>query len=183
MTFEVKRIVTDRDGNAQSFISEKGTSIERETVLGYEFDNIWGTNDSVPYVREAGANPDSVFDPFFPPPAGTRFMVVHYPPDSTGGSEMDPGSYNAEALAAAEQQQPGGIGGLFDPDEPGLHASDTIDYGFCVDGEIHMRTADGDEVLVTVGTAIIQRGTRHSWHNRSGKNVTIVWTVVGAERR
>lgn len=176
MAFDVKRVVTDRTGENRSVFGDEPPA-PTDTVLGLEIHNIWGTDDGIPFVG-AGDNAATVPFPFFPGPGGTRFVVVRFPPESAGLPAGDP----VEAAADAERRQPGLIG-VFEPDTPGMHTTDSIDYGICVDGEIHLELDDGAEVHVTPGTCVVQRGTRHAWHNRGDRPCTMVYVLVGAERK
>jgi quercetin dioxygenase-like cupin family protein len=47
-----------------------------------------------------------------------------------------------------------------------MHRTDTIDYGIVLSGEIHLILEQG-ETLLRSGDVVIQRGTNHSWDNRS----------------
>jgi hypothetical protein len=172
MSFTFERIVTDRTADGESVIADEGP-IPTQTVLGIDFLNLWGTPDGIPVVG-SGDNPKSEFEPFFPGPGGTRFMICTFPPDEATG--------DADALAAAEAEQPGGIGGVFEGDDPGMHTTDSVDYGICLDGELILALGDGSERRITPGTCVVQRGTRHAWRNRSGKPATMAYIYVAAER-
>lgn len=105
-------------------------------------------------------------------------MVLRFGPDSaTPPDDMT----EEEIVAEAQRKQPGVIE-IVEPDNPGMHTTDSIEYLVCVDGEIYLELGDGEEVHVTPGTCIIQRGTRHAWRNRSDRQCTMIATVVGAER-
>ncbi|MHA6792062.1 cupin domain-containing protein [Pseudonocardia bannensis] len=179
MAFDVKKVVTDRTAEGRSVFAEE-TSVEPGPVLGLDIYNIWGTDDGIPFVG-AGDNPATVPYPFFPGPGGTRFVVVRFPPESAEQEEPD-GADPEEIAADAERRQPGLIG-VFEPDTPGMHTTDSIDYGICVDGEIYLELDDGAEVHVTPGTCVVQRGTRHAWRNRSDRHCTMVYVLVGADRK
>ncbi len=172
MTFEFKRIVTDRTADGKSVFDSEGP-VELETVLDIDFLNMWGTPAGIPRVG-AGDNPAPEFEPFFPKPGGSRFMIVQFPPEAPTG--------DADALAKAEEEQPGGIGGVFESDDPGMHVTDSIDYGICLEGELYLELDDGEERRITPGTCVVQRGTRHAWRNRSGKVATMVYIYIAAER-
>jgi Cupin domain len=176
VTFDVRRVVTDRTTDGTSVFAEVPVA-EPQTVLGLEIHNLWGTDDGTPVVG-AGQDPSPVPFPFFPGSGGTRFIVVRFPPESAAPADGDP----AEALADAERRQPG-LTGVFEPDVPGMHTTDTVDYGVCVDGEIYLELDDGAEVHVTPGTCVVQRGTRHAWHNRGDRPCTMVYVLAGAERK
>ncbi|MBW0089594.1 cupin domain-containing protein [Pseudonocardia sp. KRD-184] len=175
MSFDVKRIVTDRTADGKSVFANEGPA-PADTVLGLEIHNIWGTGDGGPSVG-AGNNSATVPFPFFPGPGGTRFIVVRFPPESAAAADGDPEA----AVADAEQKQPGLVG-VFEPDTPGMHTTDSIDYGICVDGELFLELDDGAELHVTPGTCVVQRGTRHAWHNRGDRPCTMIYVLVGAER-
>ena len=65
---------------------------------------------------------------------------------------------------------------------PGMHTTDSIDYGLCVEGEMYLELDGGKEVHLTPGTCVVQRGTRHAWHNRSDKAALMMHVLVGATR-
>ena len=52
---------------------------------------------------------------------------------------------------------------------PGRHRTETLDLLLMLDGETVMGLDDG-EVAVRGGDAVVQRGTWHSWHNRTGRS-------------
>src|ERR671918_752267 len=77
------------------------------------------------------------------------------------------------------------VPGLAETDEienPGMHTTDTIDYGIVLSGEIDMELDDGREVHFRAGDCLVQNGTRHRWQNRSGEPCTIAFIMVGAKR-
>lgn len=146
MAFEVSKVVTDRTADGKSVFAEE-KSVEPAPVLGLDIFNIWGTADGAPSVG-AGDNPATVPFPFFPGPGGSRFIVVRFPPDSAAA---EPGNADPEEAAAqAERTQPGLIG-VFEPDTPGMHTTDSVDYGVCVEGEVYLELDDGAEAHVTPG--------------------------------
>ena len=58
--------------------------------------------------------------------------------------------------------QPGLIG-AYEPDNPGFHTTDSVDYGVCLSGEIHLELDDGEMREITPGTIVVQLGGRHAW--------------------
>ena len=48
---------------------------------------------------------------------------------------------------------------------PGMHTSDTIDYGIVVRGEMTLELDDGKIIHLRQGDSIVQNGTRHRWRN------------------
>ena len=49
---------------------------------------------------------------------------------------------------------------------PGMHRTQSVDYGIVLEGEI-WRVLDDGETPMRQGDVFIQRGTNHAWSNRS----------------
>ncbi|HZJ05562.1 MAG TPA: cupin domain-containing protein [Nocardioidaceae bacterium] len=172
MTPEIRRVVTTRKADGTSVFADLDGP-RQAAAGGMEIVNVWGTNDGDATVT-SGDDPTPVLLPFFPGTGGTRLCVVHFPPES-GGEEHDVEGPDPE------ETQPGLIG-VFEPDSPGMHTTDSVDYGICLSGEIHLELDDGLEERITPGTLVVQRGTRHAWRNRSDEVCTMVYVLVGADR-
>ena len=54
-----------------------------------------------------------------------------------------------------------------EPDAPGMHATQTVDYDIVIEGDLCLELDDGVEVRLPTGSCVVQHGTRHAWHNRS----------------
>jgi hypothetical protein len=63
---------------------------------------------------------------------------------------------------------------------PGFHATDTVDYAICLEGEI-WAVLDEDETLMRPGDVLIQRGTYHAWSNRSDRICRMLFILIDAE--
>lgn len=68
-----------------------------------------------------------------------------------------------------------------DSAEPWMHRTNTIDYGYVIEGEMCLLLDDGVEVVLKEGDTVIQRGTNHAWANRSGKKCRMLFVMMGAE--
>jgi hypothetical protein len=112
-----------------------------------------------------------------PEPGATKLMIVVFPPDSVFAT-VDP--------ASAFEEQTVHIPGLiqaFEPDAPGMHTTDTVDYDIVLDGEIWLELDDGAETMLKQGDVVVQCGTRHAWRNRGDGPATMCFVLIGAERR
>jgi hypothetical protein len=111
-----------------------------------------------------------------PGPGESRLMIVSFPADSSmAAPEFDP--------AAAEREQQSFIPGLaeqFEVDEPGMHRTETLDYGILLDGELWLELDDGVTTHLHAGDVVIQRGTRHAWRNHGDQVATMCFVLIGA---
>jgi quercetin dioxygenase-like cupin family protein len=66
--------------------------------------------------------------------------------------------------------------------EPGaaapMHRTETVDVGVVLDGETWLVLDDGSETRMGPGDAVVQRGTNHSWENRSDRPVRMVFVQI-----
>jgi quercetin dioxygenase-like cupin family protein len=62
--------------------------------------------------------------------------------------------------------------------EAPMHRTETVDVGVVLEGETWLLLDDGSETLVRQGDAVVQRGTNHSWANRSDKPVRMVFVMI-----
>lgn len=143
---------------------------------GYEFHRIWGS-DSIPKLPSDGAAP--LPPRYFPPETGFRFGFFTIPPDTTTSVDQ---IGVASALEEIQQKLPGMIE-VLEPEHPGMHTTDTVDFDVIVSGEVYLELDDGTEVLLKAGDCVVQNGTRHAWHNRSSEKCVISVAIVGAERK
>jgi len=61
-----------------------------------------------------------------------------------------------------------------------MHKTATVDYALVLEGEI-VAVMDVGETVMRAGDALIQRGTNHSWANRSDKPCRMAFILVDAE--
>jgi mannose-6-phosphate isomerase-like protein (cupin superfamily) len=123
-----------------------------------------------------GCRPDA--PRYFPPLHGFRFGIFTLGP----ASAAPPGDLDiAAALAEFEERLPG-MAEHLEPDDPGMHTTDTVDFDYVVSGEVYLELDDGAEVLLKPGDCVVQNGTRHRWNNRGDEPCVIAVCIVGAQR-
>ena len=181
MSIEPRIVVTGRTADGSSiFIKDEPTeAVTMAALPGTEFHLLWGTGNGVAEVGTGTADP--TFQPFFPGPGGTRFLFIRFAPGSGGGEGREPGPTPDEIFAEANAKLPGLVE-MIEPESEGMHTTDSVDYGICLEGELCLELDDGREVRLTPGSTIVQRGTRHAWKNRSDKPALMCYVLVGAER-
>lgn len=138
---------------------------------------MWST-DVTPNVRkeQVGALRDATKDEtsFIPGPGGTRFHVMHFPPDAV---MMDP-RLDQEATVREQRAQMPKLAERFAPN--GIHDTPTLDYVIVIDGEVWLELDSGEQTCLRAGDVVIQQGTAHAWRNRSDAGVMIAFVMVGA---
>jgi mannose-6-phosphate isomerase-like protein (cupin superfamily) len=173
----VRLVVTGaNDAGKAAFVSDgpaEPTTVD--LMPGLEFRNLWGADAPVQLPTD-GARPDA--RTYFPPVGGFRFGLVTIPPESsTGPLEVEV----SRGIAEVEEKLPGMLAHM-EPDHPGMHTTDTVDFEVVLSGEIFLELDDGAEVHLKRGDCVIQNGTRHAWHNRGSEPCTFAVSIVGAPR-
>ena len=171
----VRRVVTGVDGSGKSvFVGDD--QVEPITVgmmPGLEFQRLWGA-DQLVVLASDGAQPDA--PAYFPPAGGFRFGLVSIPPE--GGP---PASSRSPTVEEVEEKLPGLLAHM-EPDHPGMHTTDTVDFDVVLSGEIWLELDNGEEVHLREGDCVVQNGTRHAWHNRSSEPCVLAVALIGASR-
>jgi mannose-6-phosphate isomerase-like protein (cupin superfamily) len=174
-----RRVVTGQDEEGKSvFVSdEEAEPIRLALMPGLEFVNVWGGDDT-PALPTDGARPTA--PAYFPPAGGYRFAFVTLPPERSVAAPQDLDVQ--QAMAEVNEKLPGMMDHM-EPDNPGMHTTDTVDLDLVLSGDLYLELDDGAEVHLGPGDCVIQNGTRHAWHNRSSEPCTMLSILVGARRR
>lgn len=175
---KLRRVVTGHDSQGKAVFVEDA-SVDATTVdlmPGVGFHMLWSTA-ATPVFPDAGKEAPS--PTYFPPETGSRFLVFTVP-----ATRVPPaaGTDLAKARADADAVLPGLLEKM-EPDHPGMHRSDTIDFIYVLEGEIVLELDDGQEKLLRAGDTAVQNGTRHAWRNRSGALCRLLVCMSGARRR
>lgn len=136
---------------------------------------LWGADNTIILPGDGSMPP---FKTWFPPLGGFRFGLFSVPPLSTKGPEnID----MKAAIAEVEEKLPGMMKHM-EPDSPGMHTSDTVDFEYVISGEVWLELDDGKEVHLKAGDTVIQNGTRHAWRNKGSEPCQMVTILIGANR-
>ena len=171
MTDSIRRVVTGTTAEGESCIVFDGPPprVVEQPGRGLTFYELWATDGLRTGQRneqDAGArNPEH-----HPPPGGTKFRIVEFFPDDsrkTADVAADLERIGAAAIAVANA-------------DPTFHKNETVDYNIILSGEIYAKT-DSGEVLLKTGDVLIQRGTAHTWSNRSGTPCIYASIMVSAK--
>jgi mannose-6-phosphate isomerase-like protein (cupin superfamily) len=174
---KVRRVVTGQDANGKSvFVSDEDVEpVTLELLPGAAFHQLWGA-DETPKLPTEGT-PTSQ-DRYFPPAGGFRWVFFTFPPESMAAPENI--NFPAALNEAAEKLP--GLTDVLEPDHPGMHTTDTIDFEVVLSGEITLELDDGAQVTLKSGDTVVQNGTRHAWHNHGDVPAVIAAAIIGAQR-
>ncbi len=166
----MRRVVTATDLNGRSYILLDGPAgaVLHQPGRGLTFHELWVTDG--PLARNEGTQ-DAAAGPVVhhPPDGGSRFRIVELLPDQ----QEDASSIAADMAAIGASDRLVGEAG------DGMHRNDSVDYNIVISGEVYAKVEAG-EVLLRPGDTLIQRGTSHTWHNRSTKPCIFASVMVSA---
>ena len=125
-----------------------------------------------PITRE---EPDPTTGPReFVPPMGTKIRIAEIPPETEATRNITPEQAREMFKHSGSHLTPtyerGGR-------HPLMHRTETLDYAVVLEGEITL-VLDEEDVLLRPGDVVIQRGTDHSWSNRSDKLVRLLYILI-----
>jgi len=162
-----RRVVTghDKAGKAVVLFDGPAPNAKLRKASGLVSTLLWVTDESPAEVsgsldaaqREIGVAP---------PPAGTIFRVVDFPPTA--------GQFSSEAVLK-EMGLAAGAGGR----HPLMHRTASIDCAVVLEGEIDM-LLDDSEVHLQAGDVLVQQATNHAWVNRGTQPCRIAFVLVGS---
>lgn len=175
---KVRNVVTGHDAQGDSIVvQDREVDAAAVTLMpGIGFHWLWSTSGISTFPDNGCEQPSPTY---FPPAGGTRFLVFTIP---ASRRSLPPDIDLAQARAEADAVLPGLLAKM-EPDNPGMHRSDTIDFIYVLEGEIVLELSDRREVTLRTGDTAVQNGTRHAWRNRSGKDCRLLVCMQGAQRR
>ncbi len=175
---KVRRVVTGHspEGKAIFASDELVEPIVLEKLQGNEFHRLWG-GDAVSAFPDDGSPPAN--PRYFPPVGGFRFAMFTVPPLST----VLPEGSTPDAVAAELEEKLPGLAAHMEPDAPGMHTTDTIDFEYVISGRVVLELDDGATQELGPGDTVVQNGTRHAWRNPFSEPCRMVVFLAGAERK
>lgn len=170
-------VTANQNGKSVIGVDKPIPSTPFVSVPGFDPALIWGTAPT-PSVPWDGRNVTTERRSILPEVGETRLMRVTLPPDSVMTSaSFDPIAAGAEYIARLP-----GLAERFEPESPGMHVTDTVDYGILMDGELSLELDDGKMVALKPGDVVVQNGTRHAWRNHGDKAASLIFVMIGAKR-
>lgn len=179
-----RRALTGRDEAGRSVFKSFGVTpavITIDSNPGLTFYELYRT-EGVPHLT--GLEPDPMLEgtKAFPGPGGSMFRLIAYPPQRPDGWKPPAGVTFESGLKELSDKIPG-MGDHFDRNEPGMHTTDTIDYGIVVRGEMTLELDDGQKIHLRQGDCVVQNGSRHRWRNPLSEPCLMAFVSIGGSRR
>jgi mannose-6-phosphate isomerase-like protein (cupin superfamily) len=174
---DVRRVVTGHDGSGRSVFAsdEQVAPMRLELFPGWQFHALWGADEPPAYPGD-GSPPRA--SAYFPALKGFRFSFSTIPPHGTAPYDGD----DPEAARQAVEAAMPGLLEHMEPDDPGMHTTDTIDMEVILSGEAILELDDGAERRLGPGDTVIQNGTRHRWRNPGREPCVMAIVMLGARR-
>ncbi len=173
-TGTIRRVVTTVDESGKAVVLFDGDSPHRATRAGRRNTStlLWVT-DQTPADISGPRDRAAIEIGTSPPPAGSVFRIVDYPPVTPEMEQVDASARMRELAHEPE------IRGL-PPRHPFMHRTRSIDYAIILEGEIDMLLDEG-EIHLKAGDVLVQQGTNHAWVNRGKSVCRIVFVLVDAK--
>ena len=163
----MKLVVTGHDGKGGSIFSYAGEPPRQTSPGSYD---LWSTKGAV-----AVPDPTDAMAPakigYFPKEGETVWKIVSVPGLAARAAMGD------RAMAMPEELRV-----HFDPKDPEMHTTDTIDYVIVLSGTADLELDFGKQETVRAGDCIVQRGTRHAWRVTSQEPLVLAAVLFGAKR-
>jgi mannose-6-phosphate isomerase-like protein (cupin superfamily) len=170
LKFQARRVVTGVNCSGKSVVVLDELASPRRAGPSSTVVDIWQVDVVPPSDRAMDSLRASwTMDP---PPGGFTVGMASFPPDSEGDRSAGFGDLPGANDSSGQDVDDGGIG---------MHVTETVDIVTVLSGELYL-VLEECETLLHQGDTVIQRGTRHSWSNRSDAPVTTVCTRVRVRR-
>lgn len=179
---KIRRVVVGTGADGKAKILTDGIAprhFESVALKGSAGALVWSTEASDDVGRRDVVPDKSVEVGFVPNTGGSRLIIATFPPESAMMSaDFDAAAYGAEFAKFVP-----GLAEKFEPDAPGMHTTDSIDYDVVLEGEITLELDDGKEVHLRKHDVVVQNGNRHAWRNRSNAPAVMLFVLLGADRK
>lgn len=177
---KVRRVVTGHASGKSVVISDGESERSHDFVHlpGMSTALLWATQAqlAVPIERKETVSATTTH---LPQTGETRFIVLTFPPDSVSMRS----DFNGAAAGQEYVERVPDMALRFERDNPGMHTTNSVDYGIVLEGEVWLELDDGQQVHLKAHDVVVQNGTRHAWRNKTDRPVKMAFVLIGAERR
>jgi hypothetical protein len=162
MTRPTRRVVTGHDASGRAVVLVDGAApnAKLRKATGLTSTLLWVTDES-PADNSGGADAAERDIGVAPPPRGSIFRVVDFPPAAESGAVDNAAMLKEMGIAGAAHA---------DPRHATMHGTRRIDM-----------LLDDSEVHLEAGDLLVQRGTNHAWVNRGRESCRVAFVLIDAE--
>ncbi|MCI0142607.1 cupin domain-containing protein [Arthrobacter bambusae] len=170
-TAQARRIITGVDEYGKScFVSDEETPVRFSSEANTKCE-IWRTGTlPVPVDNDDGLEGGVYTEPN---DGGVVYRIVTFRPDSEWDISAGFGDSHGPLKGMVPPEEAGGI--------VGLHVTDTVDIVTVLSGEL-TAVMETEETTLYPGDTLVQRGTKHSWNNRTTEPTTAAVLMISATR-
>jgi quercetin dioxygenase-like cupin family protein len=155
---DFKCLVTGQDKDGKSFFSSKDLALpvnSRPEFSGARWVDLWAIN-KLPIIDKLIQNDLPLLNNSLPTEGQVLFRILEI--------DSEPIEIQLSVKAGAAH--------------PGFHKTETFDFIYVISGEI-WAILEKEEKLLKQGDALFQRGTIHSWSNRSKAPCQLLGVIFG----
>ena len=162
-----RRVVTgQRDGKGAVLYDGPAPNRKLRQASGLVSTLLWVTDESPADISGVADRAEREIG-VAPPPLGSIFRLVEFPPDRKERSRD----------AVLREM---GLTGQKPSTHAGMHRTRSVDYAVVMEGEIDMILDEG-EVHLAAGDVLVQQGTDHAWVNRGTRPCRIAFVLIDAK--
>ena len=177
-----QRIITGNDLQGQSYIVSNGP-VPGDASFVYQpgfSAAVFAQTDTESSVGSVATSALKPITKVLPSVGGTTALIVTFPPAQLNAQQV---AVNPQALAQEMEEKLPGFAEIFEPEAPGFHQTDTIDYAVLIEGELTLILDNDQRAQLKRGDVVVQNGTRHAWVNNGKVPARVMFVMVGVTRK
>ena len=168
-----RRVVTGRSpSGAAVFVSDGPVEVLAGHVVPPGIEEIWGAD--VAATAPNDGSPQGL-PRYFPAGGGYRVRVITFRPDGAPPPTPEQTEEIGRLLVGVHEDAD------WDPDQPGMHSTRSIDIGHVLEGSVVLELDSGESTTLRAGDWFVQNGTRHTWRNPAAVPCRVLIVMIGAE--
>jgi mannose-6-phosphate isomerase-like protein (cupin superfamily) len=174
LSAEVRRVVTTVDKNDKAVVlMDSANPHKKVRPHALTVSRVCWVTDQTPADLTGTRDRAAVEIGIMPPPGGSVFRIVDFPPETAETRNLDPNTMHHSLGDGAPKR------GL-PPRHPAMHRTRTVDYAIVMSGEIDM-LLDDSEIHLKAGDVLVQQGTNHAWVNRGTEPCRIAFVLIDSK--